>query len=48
LREAVANEGFDDLTGLARPLVERCRWLLGHPEVGGGVVGFHWAVALNG
>jgi hypothetical protein len=48
VREAVANEGFDDLAGLERPLVERCRWLMGHPEVGGGVVGFHWAVALNG
>jgi hypothetical protein len=48
VREAVANEGFDDLAELEAPLVERCRWLMGHPEVGGGVVGFHWAVALNG
>jgi hypothetical protein len=48
VREAVANEGFDDLAGLQRPLVERCCWLMGHPEVVRGVVGFHWAVALNG
>jgi len=29
-------------------LVERCCWLMGHPTVVRGVVGFHWAVALNG
>ncbi|WP_161602218.1 hypothetical protein [Tautonia marina] len=33
LREAVANQGFDDLDQLERTLVERCRWLIGHPEV---------------
>jgi hypothetical protein len=48
VREAVANEGFDDLEGLQRPLIARCCWLMGHPEVVRGVVGFHWAVALNG
>jgi hypothetical protein len=48
VREAVANAGFDDLDGLQRPLEERCRWLMGHPEVIHGVVGFRWAVALNG
>ena len=48
LREAVANEGFDDLEGLQRPLITRCCWLMGHPEVVRGVVGFHRAVARNG
>jgi hypothetical protein len=47
VREAVANEGFDDLGALQSPLIERCRWLMGHPEVVRGAVGFHWAVALN-
>lgn len=48
LREAVANQGFDDLEALERPLAERCRWLMDHPEVARGAAGFHWAVALNG
>ena len=48
LREAVANEGVDDLAGLQRPLIARCCWLMGHPKVVRRVVGFHWAVALNG
>jgi hypothetical protein len=48
LREAVANQGFEDLAALEEPLAERCRWLMDHPEVVGGAVGFHWAVALNG
>jgi DDE superfamily endonuclease len=48
VREVVANAGFDDLDALQGPLVDRCCWLMDHPEVVGGVVGFHWAVALNG
>lgn len=48
VRETVANEGFDDLEALHVPVVNRCRWLMGHPEVVRGVVGFRWAVALNG
>jgi hypothetical protein len=48
VREAVANEGFEDLAGLQGPVAVRCCWLMEHPEVVGGVVGFHWAVALNG
>ena len=48
LREAVANQGFDDLEQLERPLIERCRWLMSRPEVVRGAVGFGWAVALNG
>jgi hypothetical protein len=28
--------------------VERCRWLIDHPEIVRGAVGFDWAVALNG
>jgi DDE superfamily endonuclease len=47
VREAVANEGFDDLDALQRPLVERCQWLMDHPDVVRGAVGFHWAAALN-
>ncbi|CAN5900317.1 hypothetical protein BH23PLA1_BH23PLA1_34920 [soil metagenome] len=48
VREAVANQGFEDLEAIEEPLVERCRWLINHPEVVHGAVGFHWAVALNG
>jgi hypothetical protein len=48
VREVVANEGFDELEAMQVPLVGRCCWLMDHPEVVGGVVGFHWAVALNG
>ena len=40
--------GFDDLEAMQAPLVGRCCWLMDHPEIVGGVVGFHWAVALNG
>jgi transposase len=47
VREAVANQGFDDLEALQRPLIERCRWLMGHPEVVRGAVGFRWAADLN-
>jgi hypothetical protein len=48
VREVVAHEGFDDLDALQGPLVDRCGGLMDHPEVVGGVVGFRWAVALNG
>jgi hypothetical protein len=48
VREAVANEGYEDLDAMEPVLVGRCRWLIDHPEVVRGVVGFHWAVALNG
>jgi hypothetical protein len=48
VREAVANKGFDELGEMEPVLVERCRWLIGHPEVVRGAVGFHWAVDLNG
>ena len=48
LREAVANEGFDELEEMEPVLVERCRWLIDHPEAVRGAVGFGWAVALNG
>jgi len=47
VREAVANQGFDERDALQRPVVERCCWLMDHPEVVRGAVGFHWAVALN-
>jgi DDE superfamily endonuclease len=48
VREAVANQGFDSLAALEPVLVERCRWLIDHPEVVRGAVGFYWAAALNG
>jgi hypothetical protein len=48
VREAVANEGYDDLGAMEPVLVERCRWLIDHPETVRGAVGFGWAVALNG
>jgi hypothetical protein len=47
VREAVANEGYDDLGAMTPVLVERCRWLIDHPDVVRGSVGFGWAVALN-
>jgi DDE superfamily endonuclease len=48
VREAVANEGYDELGAMEPVLVERCRWLIDHPAVVRGAVGFGWAVALNG
>ena len=48
VREAVANRGFDDLDQMEPVLVDRCRWLIEHPEVVRGAVGFDWAAALNG
>jgi hypothetical protein len=48
VREAVANRGFAELEQMEPVLVDRCRWLIAHPEVVRGAVGFHWAVALNG
>jgi len=45
LREAAANEGYDDLRALERPLIERCTWLMSHAEVVRGAVGFAWAAA---
>ena len=47
VREAVANKGFAALDEMEPVLVERCRWLIGHPEVVRGAVGFRWA-AVNG
>jgi hypothetical protein len=48
VREAVANRGFEELDEMEPVLIERCRWLIDHPEIVRGAVGFHWAVALNG
>ena len=47
VREGVANRGFAELEELEPVLEARCRWLIDHPEVVRGAVGFHWAVALN-
>lgn len=48
VREVVANEGFESLAAMEPVLVGRCCWLIDHPEIVRGEVGFHWAVALNG
>jgi transposase len=48
VREAVANRGFDELEEMEPVLVERCRWLIDHPEAVRGAVGFDWAATLNG
>ena len=48
VREAVADKGFAELAEMEPVLVERCRWLIDHPEVVRGAVGFYWAAALNG
>jgi hypothetical protein len=47
VREAVANRGFEDLEAMGVPLMGRCRWLIEHPEVVQGAVGFGWAAALE-
>jgi transposase len=47
VREAVANQGFDSVLTMQSVLVERCLWLMDHPALVHGAVGFHWAVALN-
>ena len=48
VREVVADRGFEGLGAMEPVLVDRCRWLIDHPEVVRGAAGFHWAVALNG
>ena len=45
LREAVANRVFDDLPALTATIATRGQWMADHPEVVGGVIGYHWAVA---
>ena len=47
VREAVANRGFEDLEAMQVPLCERCCWLMNHPEIVKGAVGFGWAAALD-
>jgi hypothetical protein len=47
LREAAANDGYDDLDALERTLADRCAWLMGHPEAVRGAVGFAWAAAIG-
>lgn len=41
-KECVANESFDDLDELEAVVVPRCKWLIDHPEVVKGEVGFGW------
>lgn len=45
VREGLANRVFDGLPALTETLAKRCGWLADHPEVVGGAVGFHWAIA---
>jgi hypothetical protein len=47
VREGLANRVFDELPGMTRTLVTRCRWLSEHTDVVAGAVGFHWAVAAR-
>lgn len=47
LREAVANKGFPDLPSLESAVVDRCRWLIDHPEIVKGRVGFGWMAAIG-
>jgi hypothetical protein len=48
VRECVANKGFAELDEMTPVLVDRCHWLIHHPEAVRGPVGFGWAVAMNG
>ncbi len=45
VREAAANEGYDDLEALERTLIGRCTYLMDRPEIVRGAVGFAWAAA---
>lgn len=45
VREAAANEGYDELDSLQRTLVDRCTYLMAHPDEVRGAVGFAWAAA---
>ena len=46
LREVVANQVFDNLDALEDVLVKRCQWLMQHPSVVQGKVGFDWIQAI--
>jgi DDE superfamily endonuclease len=48
VRECVANKGFAEMDEMAPVVVDRCHWLIHHPETVRGAVGFGWAVAMNG
>jgi hypothetical protein len=45
VREGLANRVFDTPPKPTEVLTAGCQWLTDHPEVVGGAVGFHWAVA---
>lgn len=47
VREAVANDTFDDLPALRRRVVRRCRWLADERTTVQRATGFHWAVNLE-
>ena len=45
VREVTANRSYDDPESMQVPLEERCRWLMDHPRIVRGAVGFQWAAA---
>ena len=47
-RNAPNAANYDESAAMEPVLVARCRWLIDHPEVVRGAVGFHRAVAING
>jgi transposase len=47
VREGIANRTFDTPDELEACLSERCRYLMGHPEVDKGRVGWCWAARLR-
>lgn len=47
VREAVANDTFNELADLRRRIVRRCQWLANDHAAVKGAVGFHWAVNLE-
>lgn len=41
-KEATGNECIKDLDDLENVLAKRCKWLMDHPEIVKGEVGFQW------
>lgn len=49
LKEAVANNTFNDLEELQNVLIKRCQWLIKHLDIVKGASGFKWICdALKG
>ena len=45
LRESLANAVVNDVPSLAARLTARADWMANRPDVVGGVIGYHWAIA---